>query len=390
MLQSDFVIAGGGVAGLTVARELLRAGASVTLIEAGTVAGGTSRMAAGMLAPLVEARLAERDLLRLGSAALAFWEGYAEEISAASGVDIGYRTEGTLIVGIEPDHQRTIEHVAEEYRALDLPIEPVGYHECRELEPMLSPTVTGGLYAPLDRQVDNRALLGALVQVIEREPGGRIIEGTRVTDVAWDRQGGLRIGTDREEFRAGGIILTPGAELRRVQGLPGYIERIVRPVKGEILRLAQPQGPLLRHVVRTPEVYLVPKADGTLVVGASSEERGFEREVRVGPLFELLRSAWETLPGVYELPIIEQGVGFRPATLDHAPIIGPVGPGPIWVVGGFYRHGILFAPLVARCFADYLMNQNTRRDDGYERESDSDLPESLRDFDPRRFDTGRL
>ncbi len=385
MLQSEFVIAGGGIAGLTVARELLRGGASVRVVEAGSVGAGTSRMAAGMLAPLVEARLAERELLRLGKAALEFWEEFAREI----GEDIGYRREGTLIVGIEPDHQRQLEHLAEEYRALDLPIEPVGYRECRELEPMLSPTVTGGLFAPRDGQVDNRALLRSLVRSIEDDPEGEITEGVRIRRVEWDRRSGLRIVTDSDEIRADGIILAPGAELRSIEGLPGYLSRIVRPVKGEILRLGQPSGPLLRHVVRTPEVYLVPKADGTLVVGASTEERGFEHEVRVGPLFELLRSAWETLPGVYELPILEQGVGFRPATLDHAPIIGPVGAGPIWVVGGFYRHGILFAPWVARSLAEHILNRTDAGKDGDEREYGSDLPESLREFDPRRFDTGR-
>lgn len=389
MTNSDYVVVGAGVAGLCLARELLQRGAAVTLLDGGGIGSGTSRVAAGMLAPLVEARLVERDLLDLGVAALRAWRDFARHLTEETGIDLGYRQEGTLIVGIEPDHQRTIDHVAEEYRALGLAIDPVGYQEIRELEPMLSPTVTGGLRAPDDHQVDNRALLRALEGSVRSHPKATLREGIRVRRIESTRSGTVRLRTSDADILADRVVLAAGAETRRIEGIPDYLRRALRPVKGEILRLGQPAGPLLSRVVRTPEVYFVPKGDGTLVVGASSEERGFEPQVRVGPLFELLRSAWETLPGVWELPILEQSVGFRPATLDHAPVIGPVGNGPVWILGGFYRHGILLAPFVAEEFAPYLeecvQKKQSGRDDEPDTESEPDLPRSLARFHPGRF-----
>jgi glycine oxidase len=129
-------------------------------------------------------------------------------------------------------------------------------------------------------------------------------------------------------------------------------------VKGQIIRLDQSRMPLVDHVVRTPEMYLAPKSNGTLVLGASAEDRGFDASITAGPIFELLRAAWECVPGIYELPIIETTVGFRPATIDHAPLLGEWGIEGVVLATGYYRHGILFAPYAARLIVEQMVGGN--------------------------------
>ncbi len=373
MIQDDITIVGGGIAGLSVALEARRRGHAVTLIDQKVPGRETSHVAAGMLAPLVEARIVERNLLNLGKEALEKWPEYAARMEELLGRSIGYRREGTIITGVEPDHESRNRHIAEEYRQLGLPIEEVDREALRVMEPLLSPSVSSGLYAPSDQQVDNRALIKGMVELARKDEGVEILARRRVYAIEEVGEA-IRVLYDGGEKVSSTVVLSAGAWVREIAGIPPFLAGAIRPIKGEILRLGQPDRPLLRHIVRTPEVYLVPKADGTLVVGASTEERGFERQNRVGPLFELLRSAWETLPGVYELPLLEIASGFRPATLDHAPVIGRVDATRLFVAGGFYRHGILLAPFVAQELIRYI-------------ETDEE-PTSLREFRPDRFDRG--
>ena len=213
-----------------------------------------------------------------------------------------------------------------------------------------------------------------MTDLLVRDDGVELHTESRVFSVEPGPGESVNVRFDGGEIESSCVVLAAGSWVREIEGLPPYLSHAIRPIKGEVLRLGQPDEPLLRHVVRTPEVYLVPKEDGSLVIGASTEERGFERANRVGPLFEILRSAWETLPGVYELPILEMATGFRPATLDHAPMLGRVGSTRIFVAGGYYRHGILLAPFAAEQLLRYIENDEE--------------PTSLRPFRPDRFDRG--
>jgi glycine oxidase len=150
------------------------------------------------------------------------------------------------------------------------------------------------------------------------------------------------------------VIATGARADLRVEGCPG-LARLLHPVKGQILRLDQSLFPLVRHIVRTPDVYLVPKSSGMLVVGATTEERGFNEAITAGAVYDLLKAAWECLPGIYELPLIETSVGFRPATRDHLPILGAAGPANVSLALGYYRHGVLLAPIAARILANWLL-----------------------------------
>ena len=371
VLHADLVIVGAGVAGLTLAEAGRQRGFSVIVVDSHRPGSGTSRMAAGMLAPLVEARLAERKLLALGTASLAYWEDYRSRLGL-SDQDIGFRSEGTILTGIEADHVGMIAHTAEEYRSLGLAIEELSREDLQELEPCLATSARYGYHVAGDMQVDNRALISHLVDRLVRSDRVTVVSDDRVTAIE-DREGSLRVhGESGAMYHGAHVVLAPGTRLGEIEGVPSVLKRVIQPVKGEVIRLEQSAMPVLRHVVRTPEVYLVPKGDGTLVVGASTEERGLERVNRVGPVFELLRSAYETVPGVYELPIVELGVGHRPATIDHLPMVGRVGGSNLFIAAGYYRHGILFAPYCAELLVRYI-------------ESGTE-PEELQHVRPDRFD----
>ncbi|MEV4509049.1 glycine oxidase ThiO [Dactylosporangium sp. NPDC049525] len=327
-------VVGGGVIGLCIAWELTRRGERVTVYDADP-GRGAGRVAAGMLAPTGEAAFGEEALQELMLESMRRWPGFAAEVGAATGMPLGYRTDGTLLVALTEDDLTEVRRLVDYYRRAGTPIEPLGGRQLRELEPLLSPRVRGGARAGGDHQVDPRLLLAAL----------------RSLPVRHER----RDVTDPSSLRDDVIIVANGCGLAASTGLP------VRPVKGQLLRLRGPE-PLLTHVVRGValgrHVYLVPRADGELVVGASEEERGADTTVTAGGVLDLLRPAADLLPGVAELALAETLAGLRPGTPDNAPILGHL-HGNVYVAGGHYRHGVLLAPVTAHVIADLVTKGST-------------------------------
>ncbi|MEP7217449.1 MAG: glycine oxidase ThiO [Bacteroidota bacterium] len=365
---ADFCIVGGGIAGLTLARSLSASGRTVAVVEREAIGRGAGYAAAGMLAPLVEARVEEREVVGFGYQALLNYPEFVADLEAESGMTVGYRREGTLIVGVDRDDTEAIRHQFREHQELGLPVEWLSGYECRNIEPCLAPGIPGGIFSPRDHQIDNRLLLAALARSLRRRKHVTILEGVGEGAITETAAGAGYVAGDLV-VEAGHLVLATGAhgELLGSIGLGGAI----RPVKGQIIRLDQSAMPLLDHVVRSPEMYLVPKHDGTVVLGASSEDRGFDPSITAGEILELLRAAWECVPGIYELPIVETRVGFRPATIDHAPMLGGSGVGNISLATGYYRHGILFSPHAAAILAAYLLR--------------GDESEWLTTFSPGRF-----
>jgi glycine oxidase len=348
--SADVVVVGGGVIGLAVAWRARRAGATVLLLERDRPGRGASHVAAGMLAPVAEAEFGDagRRLLALGLRSARAWPEFAAELAQASGVDVGLRRTGTLLVGRDADEARELERQLEFRRSLGLVVNRLRGSEARVLEPALAPGVRLALEAPDDHSVDPRLVLSALAEACERA-GVRVREraavaGLQVTD---GRVRGLTLG-DGERVSAGSVVAAAGAWSDSIAGLaPG--ERVpVRPVKGQILRLRDPRGPgLLGRVIRFEGGYVVPRSDGRYVLGATVEERGFELSPTVGGVYELLRDAHELIPDLAELHIEELSVGLRPGTPDNAPVIGHAAvAGLVWACG-HYRNGILLAPLTA-------------------------------------------
>jgi glycine oxidase len=350
----DLAILGGGIVGLSVAWRAREQGMSVALLERDTLGSGATHVAAGMLAPVAEVEFGEagRRVLELGVRSARMWPGFAEELGAASGIDVGLRRTGTLVVARDEDEARELERQLAFRESLDLRATRLRASEAREREPALAPTVRLALEAPDDHSVDPRRVVAALRVACERS-GVRLRERASALDVAVDASGTRVTGVG--DVRAGSVVVAAGAWSGDVAGLPAGAGVPVRPVKGQIMRLRDPAGPgLLERVVRFEGGYLVPRGDGRYVLGATVEERGFELDPTVGGVYELLRGAHELVPGVSELWIEELSVGLRPCTPDNVPVVGPGKlDGLVWATG-HHRNGILLAPLTAETVVEGL------------------------------------
>jgi glycine oxidase len=365
----DVAIVGGGVIGLAVAWRARGKGLSVTVFDRGEVGHGTSYVAAGMLAPVAEVEFGEagQAALELGLRSAALWPGFAAELERCGGAELGLRRTGTLVLARDEDEARELDRQIAFRESLGLRTTRLRGSDARALEPGLAPGVRLALEAADDHSVDPRLVLAALrrvcdatgVRLREHAPVARIEcgghngdgEGTRVTGV--ELEGG-------ELVAAPEVVIAAGPWSGGLEGLPARARMPVRPVKGQLLRLRDPAGPgLLERVVRFEGGYLVPRADGRYVLGATVEERGFERHATAGGVYELLRDAHELVPGVNELQIEELCVGLRPGTPDNVPLIGPGAiEGLMWATG-HYRNGILLAPLTAELVAGALAGESS-------------------------------
>jgi glycine oxidase len=383
----DLVVLGGGIIGLSLAWRARLGGMSVLLLERDELGGGATHVAAGMLAPVAEVEFgAAGRVLELGLRSAAMWPDFAAELQQASGVEVGLRRTGTLVVARDEDEARELERQLAFRESLGLRAVRLRASEARERESALAPTVRLALEAPDDHSVDPRRVVAALRRACELEGvlfgEHRHVHGLEL-DADAKRVVGVRVSRQRtSDVEAGGaadgdvledgacesiyardVVVAMGAWSGGLAGLPDGAGVPVRPVKGQIMRLRDPSGPgLLRRVVRFAGGYLVPRGDGGYVLGATMEERGFEPCATAGGVYELLRDAHELVPGVSELRIEELGVGYRPGTPDNAPVIGPgTLDGLTWATG-HHRNGILLAPLTAELVTRSLLGSKTRNE----------------------------
>ncbi|HEY2283448.1 MAG TPA: glycine oxidase ThiO [Solirubrobacteraceae bacterium] len=359
----DVAIVGGGIVGLSCAWRACQRGLSVTLFERDRIGRGTSHVAAGMLAPVseVEFGTAGKRVLELGLRSAEMWPSFASELEQASGAGVELLKTGTLVLARDEDEARELERRLAFRRSLGLRAQRLRASEAREREPGLAPTVRLAIEAPDDHSVDPRPVLAALHHACATS-GALVREHTLVEAVELDDRGeraiGLRLQSG-ERVRAAHIVLAAGPWTGQIDGLPPDAQIRVRPVKGQILRLRDPAGPgLLSRVVRFEGGYLVPRADGSYVLGATVEEQGFDLHPTAGGVYELLRDASELVPGIDELRIEELSVGLRPGTPDNAPVVGPGAlDGLIWATG-HHRNGILLAPLTAELLLATLLDES--------------------------------
>ena len=354
--RAEIVIIGGGVIGLAIALELVRRDRSVLVLERDRVGAGATWASAGMLAPVSEAQAEEPAMVELALESHRRYPEFVDAVEAASGLSCGFRQDGTLVVALGRDDEEELEHLRVAQQSRGLRSIPLTADEVFEREPHLSGWVTGGLLAAEDYQVDPRLLVKALAAAI-RNGGGSIAEGARVETL--EAEGGrLR----RVSGRRGGRELTVDCDVAVVAagawssaGIDSPVSDYgIRPVKGQICRLRGPR--LTRHVIRTPEVYLVGRGSGELVVGATMEELGFDSTPTAGAVMDLLRKAWRVLPGIYDCAFAEFSVGLRPAARDHMPLMGATEVEGVFVATGHYRHGILLTPATALLMADLIAN----------------------------------
>jgi glycine oxidase len=371
MTYSRLTVIGAGVIGLSCAWRAAAAGLRVTVLDPAP-ASGASWVAGGMLAPVTEAWPGEEELLELGLAAVARWPRFAEELGTAAGRPAGLRTEGTVVVATGSGDRAELETLADYLARLGRDVERLSGRELRRLEPALGPDVRGGLSVPGDLAVDNRALLAALrgaaekagATVVERAAREVLDDGTRVTGVH----------TDGGDVESDAVLIAAGAHSATLHPL---LAGHVRPVKGEILRLAHragafpPPSRTVRALVDGRPVYAVPRDEGGLVVGATQAELGFDTEVTVGGVRDLLRDAERILPGIAEFALVECAAGLRPGSPDNLPLIGPLGPEGLFVATGHHRNGMLLAPITADAVLALLRGEP--------------VPEPVRAADPARL-----
>jgi glycine oxidase len=361
----EIIVVGAGVIGAASAWRLARAGHQVTLID-DPKSAPASEVAAGMLAPVTEAEFGAEKLLQLNLRSNEMYGAFIEELTDTVGRDVGYRRCGTLLVARDADDRRVLDDIHGYQLRLGLDARRLSSRELRAEEPILSPRVVGGISVAGDHQIDPPAFVAALVdasratrvrdRVVEIEPGSSSV---------WLRTSS---GTG---YTCDVVVLAAGSYSGKIKGTGGPAIP-VRPVKGQLVHLrARPGVPLPNANIRGLDVYIVTRADGRVVVGASVEEQGFDTTLTAGAVHDLLRDAYELWPGLVELEFSGVTAGLRPATPDNAPAIGMLDERVV-VATGHFRNGVLLAPATAAAVCELVEGRR---------------PDWLADFDPNRFAT---
>ena len=360
--RPDALIIGGGVIGLAIAWRLAQRGLAVTVIDPAP-GRAASWAAAGMLAPVTEVHYEEEALLGLNLESARRWGDFAAELEEASGTSVGYRPCGTLAVAADTGDHAWLGELHRFQQELGLKAERLTSRECRRIEPALSPRIRGGVLVEGDHQVDPRRLSAALVEASRR--GGVEFLAGRVEALLMEAgacTGAVVTPAGAEPLRAGVVVLAAGAwssALTGAAGLPPDLLPPIRPVKGQILRLRQRTGvPVInrnvRGLVEGSSVYLVPRSDGEVVVGATMEEQGFDTTVTTGAVMNLLRDAYGLVPEISEFEFVEATASLRPCSPDNAPVIGATGVAGLVMAGGHHRNGILLTPVTADLVAELI------------------------------------
>ncbi|WP_407553566.1 glycine oxidase ThiO [Streptomyces sp. Pv4-95] len=374
----DVLVIGGGIIGLVTAWRAAGRGLRAAVADPAP-GGGAARVAAGMLAAVTELHYGEQTLLGLNVASAERYPRFAAELEESSGQRIGYRRCGTLAVALDADDRAHLRELHALQTRSGLDSQWLTGRECRRLEPMLAPGVRGGLRVDGDHQVDPRRLASALLIACERAGVAFHRSWAERLTVQGGRAAGAGLA-DGTRLSAGQVVLAGGSHSGRLAGVPEEVLPPVRPVKGQVLRLRMPEPPrggspllsrTVRAVVRGGPLYLVPREDGELVVGATSEELGWDTTVTAGGVYELLRDAHELVPGITELPLVETCAGLRPTSPDNAPMLGPTALPGLHLATGHFRNGVLLTPVTGDAMAEVLATGN--------------LPEEARPFSPARF-----
>jgi glycine oxidase len=367
--DAEVLVIGGGVVGCAVARRLAQHGVPTLVVDRGVPGTEASHAAAGMLSPQAEAD-APGPFLELLRLARARFPGFTAELRDETGIDIEYRDDGTLLLAFTDEDVLALEKRHAWQSAAALPVDWLDRDAVLAREPALSEKLRFALRFPEDHQVDNRRRAEALHQAAVCA-GAEFRTGSGVARI---EPSAVHTATvvhleDGTALSARTLVLAAGCWSGGIDGLPRRLP--VRPVHGQLLALhADP--PLLRHVVDSPRTYLVPRASGRVVVGATSEERGFGKAVTPRGLLQLLNGAVEICPALADTSVVESWSGLRPGTADSLPILGPDPRRASLVYAtGHYRNGILLAPLTGELIAELILTGTS--------------PELLRPFGVARF-----
>jgi glycine oxidase len=350
--SSDVLIIGGGVIGLAIARELYRHGISnITILERGRLGEEASHAAAGMLAPNAETEKLD-DFFRLCNESNKLYPEFAAQLQDETSIDIELDKQGTLYLALTEDDSAEIGRRFEWQQRAGLAVEHLSARETRALEPFVSPDVRESLFFPNDWQVENRQLLHALKKFAELG-GIQIRENTSITSLSIENGKITGAASGSEKFFAGRVVLAAGAWTSLVKTENLTLPPIV-PIRGQMIAFHTAKR-LFQKVIYSPRGYLVPRADGRVLAGATVEDVGFDKSVTAAGIEFLHENALEIAPSLVNLQIAEKWAGLRPRAADGLPVIGSFPQVEnLTLATAHYRNGILLAPLTAKILAENI------------------------------------
>jgi glycine oxidase len=351
---SDVIVIGAGIVGCAVARELARRGASVAILDERDAGMGATQASAGILAPYIETQEGN-PLFDLTVRSLNLYDEFVAGVTSESGLAVTYRRTGTLDVAVDEADMVALHEAAAALTRLGVAAQLVDGPAARNEEPHLFEQVVGGLLVPTHGFVSAVELTHATAAAARRH-GAHFVHQSRATRIACSN-GRMVVATDRGLLTGDAVVLAAGSWSGSIdiEGITGRVP--VTPVRGQLLQLAW-RGPPLRRVVWSPRCYLVPWGDGTLLVGATLEQAGFDERATVAGVRDLLDAACEIAPHAWTAGFNSARVGLRPGTTDDLPILGPSTMIPNLVYAtGHYRNGVLLAPLTAQFVADALLDR---------------------------------
>jgi glycine oxidase len=348
---AEVVIVGGGVIGLSIARELaLRGVGDVMLIECSSLAAEASYAAAGLLAPQAETDRAD-DFFRLACQSRNLYPALAASLLAETGIDIELDMTGSLYLAFTETDQAEIEKRCDWQTRAGLPVEKVTAAEARALEPSISESAIGALLFPQDIQVENRRLLTALIAANDKLKV-RLVTDTKVESLRVEHGRVTGVVTANGFVSARQVVLAGGAWTSLLTNAEAAVR--IEPVRGQIVCL-QTVPRFIRHVLYSPRGYLVPRRDGRILAGSTSEHVGFEKQVTAAGIHSVLSNTLEIAPVAAEFAIIDTWSGLRPRATDELPVIGPCTDiDGLFYATGHYRNGILLAPVTAELIAEAI------------------------------------
>jgi glycine oxidase len=370
--SADIVIIGGGVIGLAVARVLaLRGVRDVLLIERGSLGAEASSAAAGMLAPQAEADC-DDEFFRFACQSRDMYPSFAAALREETGIDIELETTGTIYLAFTDADAHEIKRRFRWQSRAGLSVEELSAEEAKIFEPCISENIRAALRLPLDTQVENRRLISALAES-NKQSGVQLFTGTTVESLSIKRGRVSGVETSRGFINTEQVIVAGGAwtsSLRSADKARPHLH--IEPVRGQMICFeSNPQ--LARHVIYSPRGYIVPRLDGRLLAGSTTEHAGFDKRVTAGGLHSILSNALEISTDIRRLPVIDVWAGLRPRAPDNLPVLGPCAEiEGLCYATGHYRNGILLAPLTGELVADAI--------------TDKAAPNTLRSFSPNRFD----
>ena len=350
-MSTDAIVVGGGVIGCTIAWRLAQQGLKVRLFERGKVGDEASRAAAGMLSPQAESQ-SKGPFFDLCLKSRLMYREFADELSDVSGIDVEYNDSGTLFVVLsEEDDEETTRWAAWQTEA-GLPLQHVSEDDIRRIEPAVTESATRAILLPEEHQVENRRLMDSLKIAIGLA-GVELVEDAEVTSLATAQNRVTGVISAGKRFDAGSVIVAAGTWSSRLLEPLGLNVKVI-PARGQMIAVKGDGCPITR-VVHSSSVYVVPRRDGRILIGATVEYTGFKKEVTVSAMNHLLKAGLELVPSLGQFAVVETWSGLRPDTIDHLPIIGPSGIDNLILATGHFRNGILLAPVTAELVADTVV-----------------------------------